>query len=263
MWPILFLGKSEPFILFWLYIDVYVYTYFTTVYICAIYSWTWLRSCFRYLSLKYIVLHRGVLVFQKFWHSSPEHKETWSLDATGSEVWIGNFNVKARKSTKHNLHKIWRSLKFCTNSGKQAHPRGVVVLLICVLIHGALFEWKCKNLLSEKQPKFTEMSTPQLCTFVFWMLHNWCLNTLQAWLLPSNVLILLICVQILVCKLLIAFLIALQWKCAHPLGKKQPKFFLFFANFSERQIFSEFVLLSLHALTLKLPIQLPSLSLAP
>ena len=37
----------------------------------------------------------GVLVFLKFSHFSPERKETGSLDATVSQVWIGNFNVKA------------------------------------------------------------------------------------------------------------------------------------------------------------------------
>ena len=37
-------------------------------------------------------------------------------------VWIGNCNVKVCKSTEHKLHNIWRSLKFCVNSGKRAHP---------------------------------------------------------------------------------------------------------------------------------------------
>ena len=37
--------------------------------------------------------------------------------ATESEVWIGNFNAKARKTTEHNLHKIWHSgvSSFCLN----------------------------------------------------------------------------------------------------------------------------------------------------
>ena len=63
-----------------------------------------------------------MLVFPKFSHSSPEPKETWRLGTTESQVWIGNFNVKAWKTTKHKLHKIWRSLKFCKNTGRQAHP---------------------------------------------------------------------------------------------------------------------------------------------
>ena len=50
-------------------------------------------------------------------------KETGRVGATESEVWIGNLNVKAWKTTEHKLHKIWRSLKFCTNSGKRAHPK--------------------------------------------------------------------------------------------------------------------------------------------
>ena len=53
---------------------------------------------------------------------SPERKETGSLGATESEVWIGNFSVKAWKTTEHKPHKIWRSLTFCKISGKQAHP---------------------------------------------------------------------------------------------------------------------------------------------
>ena len=72
-------------------------------------------------------INRGVLVFLKFGQFSPERKETGSLGTTESEVWIGNFNVKAWKTTEHKLHKIWRSLKFCKISGKRAHPRVHVV----------------------------------------------------------------------------------------------------------------------------------------
>ena len=43
---------------------------------------------------------------------SPERAEQGSLAATENEVWIGNFNVKARKTTEHILHKTWHSLKF-------------------------------------------------------------------------------------------------------------------------------------------------------
>ena len=67
-------------------------------------------------------LHWGVLVFMNFSHFSAELKETGSLGATESEVWIGNLNVKAWKTTEHKLHKIWCSLKFCKNSAKRAHP---------------------------------------------------------------------------------------------------------------------------------------------
>ena len=63
-----------------------------------------------------------MLIFLNIWHFSPEHTQTWSLGATESEIWIGNFYVKARKTTKHKLHKIWRSLQFCKISGKRAHP---------------------------------------------------------------------------------------------------------------------------------------------
>ena len=60
----------------------------------------------------------GVLVFPKFGNFSCELKETESSSITEFEVGMGNFSVKARKSTEHKLHKIWRSLKFCTNSRK-------------------------------------------------------------------------------------------------------------------------------------------------
>ena len=48
----------------------------------------------------------GCACFLNIWHFSPEHTQTWSLGATESEVWIGNFNVKAGKTTWHKLHKI-------------------------------------------------------------------------------------------------------------------------------------------------------------
>ena len=70
----------------------------------------------------------GVLVFLNFGHFSCELKETVISGATKSEIWIGNFNVKARKTTKHKLHKIWRSLKFYKISRKQAHPFGFAYL---------------------------------------------------------------------------------------------------------------------------------------
>ena len=53
---------------------------------------------------------------------SAELKETGSLDATESQAWISNLNVKAWKTTKHKLHKIWRSIKFCKISRKRTHP---------------------------------------------------------------------------------------------------------------------------------------------
>ena len=65
---------------------------------------------------------RDVLVFLKFPHFSPGHKQTGSLGAAGNEVWIGDFNVEAWKTTEFILHKTWRSLKFCKLSAKQAHP---------------------------------------------------------------------------------------------------------------------------------------------
>ena len=61
---------------------------------------------------------RGVFLFLKLWHFSSEGTQSWSLDATESEVWVGNFLVKAWKTTEHKLNNIWRSLKVCKNSGK-------------------------------------------------------------------------------------------------------------------------------------------------
>ena len=39
-------------------------------------------------------------------------QKTEHVGAT-SEGWIGNFNVKAWKTTVHKLHKTWRPVKFC------------------------------------------------------------------------------------------------------------------------------------------------------
>ena len=45
---------------------------------------------------------------------------------------------------------------------------GVLVLLSFVIIHGATIaflialQWKCENLLGEKQPKFTETSSEKI-----------------------------------------------------------------------------------------------------
>ena len=74
------------------------------------------------LNTKISLLLPQSIVFPKFGHFSCERKETGSLGTTESEVWIRNFNVKAWKTTEHNLHKIWRSVKFCKKSAKRAHP---------------------------------------------------------------------------------------------------------------------------------------------
>ena len=46
----------------------------------------------------------AVLVFMNFSLFPPERKETGSLGATESEVWIGDFNVKAWKTIQENEH---------------------------------------------------------------------------------------------------------------------------------------------------------------
>ena len=66
-------------------------------------------------------LPRGVLVLLKCWQFSSELPKNLEF-STECGVWTGNCNVKVCKSTEHKLHKIWRSLKCCTNWGKQAHP---------------------------------------------------------------------------------------------------------------------------------------------
>ena len=65
--------------------------------------------------------HWSVLVLLKLGQFSPERAETGSSGATGCEMWIANFNVKAWKTIEHKLHKICRSLKFCKITGKRAH----------------------------------------------------------------------------------------------------------------------------------------------
>ena len=73
---------------------------------------------------------RGRLVLLKFWQFSSELTKTWSSGNTKCRVWIGKCNVKVWKSTEHKLHKIWHSLRFCTNSGKRAHPWNIPSSLI-------------------------------------------------------------------------------------------------------------------------------------
>ena len=75
----------------------------------------------------------GVLVLLKFWQFTSKLTKTWSSGATECRVWIGNCNVKVWKSTEHKLHKIWRSLKFCTNLGKRAHPWQIVHILLLMI----------------------------------------------------------------------------------------------------------------------------------
>ena len=64
----------------------------------------------------------GVPFFMNFSLFSPERKESGSSGATESEVWKGNFKGIAWKTTKHKLHKIWSSLKFCKHSGNKLIP---------------------------------------------------------------------------------------------------------------------------------------------
>ena len=65
----------------------------------------------------------GVCSFS--WNLDIFHVNSKKLESSGAtecEVGIGNLNVQAWKTTEHKLQEIWRSLKFCKNSGKRAHP---------------------------------------------------------------------------------------------------------------------------------------------
>ena len=59
----------------------------------------------------------------RFAEIASELTKTWSSGATEFGVWIGNCNVKVRKSTEDKLHKIWNSKYFSQISAKRAHPR--------------------------------------------------------------------------------------------------------------------------------------------
>ena len=81
---------------------------------------SWIRTWKLIHVMKQQVL-RGCTRFLNLWQFLAKLKETGSLGATESEVWIANFNVKAWKTTEHKLHKIWCSLKFWA---KRAQPMG-------------------------------------------------------------------------------------------------------------------------------------------
>ena len=88
---------------------------------------------------------RGVLVFLKFEQFSSELTKTWSSGATECGVWIGNCNAKVWKSTEHKLHNIWRSLKFCTNWGKRAHPSNGLAVFTAVVCKGSIGQHSCQT----------------------------------------------------------------------------------------------------------------------
>ena len=48
-------------------------------------------------------------------------QKTERVGATKSKVWIGNFNVKTRKTIEHILLKIWHATQFGKISAKRTH----------------------------------------------------------------------------------------------------------------------------------------------
>ena len=74
-----------------------------------------------------------------FWQFSSELTKTWSSGVTECRVWIGNCNVKVWQSTEHKLHKISCSLKFCTNSGKWAHPSACPCPCVVYTVHSVIY----------------------------------------------------------------------------------------------------------------------------
>ena len=67
----------------------------------------------------------GVCLFS--WNFRNFHLNVHLLGIWAPEKWSLNrqSQCKGRKTTKHKLHKIWRSLKFWKNSGKQTHSRAM------------------------------------------------------------------------------------------------------------------------------------------
>ena len=93
---------------------------------------------------------------------SPERAQTWSLGATESEVWIGNLNVKAWKSTKHKLHKIWRSLKFLQNFRKTSTS-----LRWAQTYHSAFQSCSRLSFVKNVHENKTRMHSSRMCTVRF------------------------------------------------------------------------------------------------
>ena len=134
-----------------------------------------------------------MLVFLSFWQFSRELKETGSSGACELKSWFCNFTlislvlflyvskiynivmviclnqqqnanesqigiecliVRWRKSTEHKLYKIWRSLKFCKNSGKRAHFWQIEKQNVVLDIH---------QLISLKCPQIKQITTIFVC----------------------------------------------------------------------------------------------------
>ena len=57
-------------------------------------------------------------------------QKTKLVYAPENKVWIGNFNVKGRKTIEHILPKTWHATQFWKISAKRAHPRDKVGIFI-------------------------------------------------------------------------------------------------------------------------------------
>ena len=67
-----------------------------------------------------------MLVLLKLGHFSMWTQRNWEFRRHRNEVWIGNFNVKAWKTTEHKLHKIWRSTKILHKFRKTSTPQVIL-----------------------------------------------------------------------------------------------------------------------------------------
>ena len=113
-----------------------------------------------------------LLIFLNF---SPECAENWSTGATESEVWIGNFNVKAWKTTEYKLHKIWCSLKFFKISGKWAQP--------WAWKYFTHFVWRSTDTSHQLRESLTKckyktFSTTKSSNDVLFFLPSWCCSSI-------------------------------------------------------------------------------------
>ena len=65
---------------------------------------------------------RGVLVLLKLCGATENER----VGTTGSKLWIGNLNNKARKTIKHSILNSWCATQFCKMSAKRVHPMSKV-----------------------------------------------------------------------------------------------------------------------------------------
>ena len=112
-----------------------------------------------------------------FCWNSVERQKTERVGATESKVWIGNFNVMQKKTTKHILQKIWRSLKFCKISGKLEHPF-FIICQICLGFYIVVLFWMIILLIRVSITLSTE-------NLLQWLKLTWLIN-ITGFSFPKN-----------------------------------------------------------------------------